>query len=295
MAFWAEVAADIEARVGRPFRPSAMPSEDGGLESRSVVLESGGLRCFVKRAALQRLPMFEAEAAGLALLAATRAVRVPEVISVGGLAGGSYIALEYVAFASGGAAGERRLGAGLAAIHANLGPHFGWERDNTIGTTPQFNAPDDDWARFFACRRLRPQLDLAEHSGYGGAWLEDGRRLAEALDCFFEDYAPVPSLVHGDLWGGNAAFDRQGRPVLFDPAVYYGDRETDLAMTELFGGFQPAFYSGYEAAWPVDSGYDARRGLYQLYHVLNHLNLFGGAYLASSQRLIRRLLALTGS
>jgi len=121
--------------------------------------------------------------------------------------------------------------------------------------------------------------------------LRRGEALQATLTHFFTDHRPTPSLLHGDLWSGNYAFDAQGRPVIFDPAVYFGDRETDLAMTELFGGFPAAFYAAYNAAWPLDAGYATRKTLYNLYHILNHFNLFGGGYLSQAQGMIDRLLS----
>ena len=170
-------------------------------------------------------------------------------------------------------------------------PRFGWHRDNTIGATPQSNAWTDDWARFFAERRLGYQLDLALEQGHSGQLIERGRRLCAPLDALLLDHRPVPSLLHGDLWGGNWAADESGQPVVFDPAIYFGDREADLAMTRLFGGFGRAFYDAYQSAWPLEAGADLRFDLYNLYHVLNHLNLFGGGYRGQAETLIEQLLA----
>ncbi len=152
----------------------------------------------------------------------------------------------------------------------------------------------DDWPRFFAERRLGFQLELAARRGHGGRLVERGSRVCERVETFFDGYRPPASLLHGDLWGGNWATDASGEPMIFDPAVYYGDREADLAMTRLFGGFGRAFYSAYEHAWPLDPGAAARVSLYNLYHVLNHLNLFGGGYRAQADAMIDRLLAATG-
>jgi fructosamine-3-kinase len=129
-------------------------------------------------------------------------------------------------------------------------------------------------------RRMRPQIELAGKHGFD-----------LALPCLklLEGHKPQPSLLHGDLWGGNAGFTAEG-PVLFDPAVYYGDREADLAMTELFGGFPQEFYSSYNKIWPLDDGYERRKHLYNLYHLLNHLNLFGSSYLAQVESTLRLLL-----
>ncbi len=171
----------------------------------------------------------------------------------------------------------------LARVHRHTGPRFGWERDNWIGLGPQRNGWSTDWPAFFEDKRLAPQLELARRKGYSFS-IPDVKALLA--------HRPEPSLLHGDLWRGNAGFVAQG-PVLFDPAVYYGDREADLAMTELFGGFPPAFYASYREEWPLEPGYEERKHLYNLYHLLNHLNLFGPGYLGqveASLRLLRKAL-----
>ena len=179
----------------------------------------------------------------------------------------------------------------LAQLHRTTAEAYGWHRDNTIGTTPQDNARTEDWAAFFRDRRIAPQLALAARNGHGGRLQRAGERLLAAMPLLLAGHAPVASLLHGDLWSGNAARLASGEPVIFDPAVYFGDRETDLAMTELFGGFPAAFHAAYRAAWPIDAGYPVRRTLYNLYHVLNHLNLFGGGYGAQAEAMIGQLLA----
>ena len=179
------------------------------------------------------------------------------------------------------------------ALHRRAAPAFGWKRDNTIGATPQVNGWLDDWPAFFAQRRLGCQLDLARRQGAPSRLIEHGERLRAAVPAFFPGYSPRPSLLHGDLWGGNHGY-ADGQPALFDPAVYFGDRETDLAMTELFGGFPASFMAAYRDAWPVDPGYATRKTLYNLYHVLNHFNLFGGGYAGQAQRMTEQLLAEAG-
>jgi fructosamine-3-kinase len=252
--------------------------------------ESPAGRWFVKVNRADRLPMLEAEAAGLALLAASGAVRVPRAQACGSDGAHAFLALEWLELGGGGH--DATLGRALAAMHRQTAPRFGWHRDNTIGTTPQVNAWHDDWAAFFVARRLRPQLEWVKERGFPRAAQDAGARLADAVPRLLAGHRPVPSLLHGDLWSGNAGALPTGEPVLFDPAVYYGDREADLAMTELFGGFGGAFYAAYEAAWPLPPGYTRRRQLYNLYHVLNHANLFGGGYLAQAQRMIDGLLAV---
>jgi fructosamine-3-kinase len=203
----------------------------------------------------------------------------------------AFLALEWIEFRSATPRSETLLGEQLARLHRVTAPGFGWHRDNTIGATPQHNDWTADWGRFYAERRHGFQLDLAERNGHGGPWLDRGRLLCARIGSFFDGYRPQPSLLHGDLWGGNWAVDASGAPVLFDPATYYGDREADLAMTRLFGGFGRGFYGAYQSAWPLDAGAGVRRDLYNLYHVLNHLNLFGGGYRAQAEAMIARLLA----
>ncbi len=170
------------------------------------------------------------------------------------------------------------LGRMLATIHRTQGGRFGWARDNYIGSTPQLNGAYENWAEFWRARRLEPQLALAKRNGYD----LDADNVTQLL----EGHTPAPSLLHGDLWSGNGGFLAGGAPVLFDPAVYYGDREADLAMTELFGGFPREFYSAYG---PLPAGYQQRKHLYNLYHLLNHLNLFGGGYLGQVNATLRLL------
>jgi len=235
----------------------------------------------------------EAEAEGLAALRATGAVRVPATLADDDP---SRLALEWLELRPLDARSAAALGTALAALHRAAVPdalagRYGWNRDNFIGATPQSNAPSTSWVAFFREERLVPQLARAERNGYRGTLQDAGARLVEALDGLLGSHAPPPSLLHGDLWSGNAGALPDGTPVVFDPAAYVGDREADLAMTELFGGFPSTFYAAYREAWPLDQGYALRRELYNLYHLLNHLNLFGGGYLARCERTITRLLA----
>lgn len=244
---------------------------------------------FLKTGPASSYEMFLAESEGLKALDRAGAIRVPKVIGCVCSRKDSLLALEWIEFEPGNSSTEQLLGKQLALQHRCLGEQFGWHRDNTLGSTPQHNAWNDDWVSFFAEHRLGFQLELAAKNGFAGNLQPEGRQLLDKLGYFFSDYWPEPSLLHGDLWGGNWA-SSDGRPVVFDPAVYYGDRESDIAMTKLFGGFGREFYAAYEKEWPTTSGSEKRVRLYQLYHVLNHLNLFGAAYLARAQGLIRELL-----
>jgi protein-ribulosamine 3-kinase len=250
-------------------------------------LDAGGARYFVKVNGLARQSMLEAEADGLAALARTGVLRVPAPVAHGVADDVAFLVLEWLDFTGGGR--DAALGHALAQLHRVTGHEYGWHRNNTIGTTPQRNAWANNWATFFRDRRIASQLVLAADNGHGGRLQRDGERLLVAIPALLAGHAPAPSLLHGDLWSGNAARLATGEPVLFDPAVYYGDREADLAMTELFGGFGADFDAAYREAWPVDAAYSIRRTLYNLYHVLNHLNLFGGGYRGQAEAMIGHL------
>jgi len=265
----------------------------GGDISEAYRLPTANGPVFLKTGSVADAEPFEAEAAGLIALAAPRALRVPRVLACGSHGDGSYLALEWIEFERGGRRAEEQLGRRLAALHRSTAAQHGWHRDNRIGLTPQVNEWTADWCEFWSRHRLGWQLRLAARQGYDGGLQQLGARLIGRLPALLEGHAPVPSLLHGDLWGGNWAVSG-GEPVIYDPAVYYGDREADLAMTRLFGGFGRAFYESYESAWPLPPGHERRLPLYQLYHVLNHLNIFGGGYLGRAESLMRQLLEFAG-
>jgi len=291
---WTGIAAAIAAATGSAFRPDAVVPAAGGCINDAVSLEGGGQRYFVKTNRPHCADMLAAERRGLEELAATGALRVPLPV-VDGVAGDvAFIAMEHIPMTGLSRAGWARAGEALARLHGVSNHCFGWHRSNTIGTTLQVNDPSENWVDFYRDCRLGVQLELAGRNGLDPAALRQGERLMGALDAFFAGYAPAASLLHGDLWGGNIAAGPDAEPVVFDPAVYFGDREADIAMTELFGSFDRRFYDAYRAAWPLDAGYRRRRTLYNLYHVLNHFNLFGGAYGRRAGRMISELLADCG-
>ncbi len=281
----------ISDALGRPVELADPREVGGGCINRTLVVQTrGGEPYFVKLNDAARLGMFEAEAEGLRELAAAKAVRVPQPLCSGRNGAQAFLVMEHVALAHDGGQTQPTLGRQLAVLHRVTRAQFGWQRDNTLGATTQLNAWHDDWVTFYRERRLRYQFDLA--TARGGEHLQRlGEDLLERLPTFFSDYRPRPSLLHGDLWSGNAAASVSGEPVIFDPAVYFGDREADLAMTELFGGFSARFYDAYREAWPLDPGYATRKTLYNLYHVLNHFNLFGGGYAAQAEHMLRQLLS----
>jgi fructosamine-3-kinase len=288
---WSGIERSIREASGAPFVIESRAGIEGGCINECHVIQGHGRAYFVKTNAPERAEMFAAEAAGLDEIGRTRTVRVPRPVCHGASPAASWIVLELLELKSPDDRGMRALGRGLARLHRVTGGRYGWQRDNTIGSTPQINTPIADWLAFWREQRLGFQLDLAVAKGHGGRLLKGGRRLMAKLPAFFAGYVPAPSLLHGDLWSGNACMTASGEPVIYDPAVYYGDREADLAMTELFGGFPRSFYDAYRTEYPLDAGYETRKHLYNLYHVLNHLNLFGGGYCAQAERMIERLLA----
>lgn len=287
--FSAGLAADIASAAG--IRIAELHPVAGGSINRCYRADTAdGRHFFLKLNDATGAPIFAAESEGLRELQVAGAVRVPEPLAHGVSGDSAWLLLEHLDLRPGSAAAAGALGTALARQHRYTSQRFGWHRDNTIGSTPQPNGWHEDWIDFWRERRLGFQVRLARQNGYGAALGDRGERLSELLPKFFSGYAPVPSLLHGDLWGGNWAMAPDQQPVIFDPAVYYGDREADLAMTELFGGFPAEFYAAYERAWPMDRGYRHRRDIYNLYHVLNHLNLFGGRYLHQAIDLMDRLL-----
>ena len=267
------------------FRPVS-----GGSIAGSWRLESDGECAFVKTMPAPQASMLNAERDGLARLADSGAVRTPLVLGHGTAGDTSWLALEWLDLRPLDGAASAALGRQLCELHRRRAETFGLDKDNFIGATPQPNAQAPDWIEFLFEQRLGFQIDLLgeRERGFGA---HDTARLKSAWQQRFPDYAPEPSLLHGDLWGGNAAMLADGQPVIFDPAVHFGDRECDLAMADLFGGFDPAFFKKYEAAWPLESGWADRRRFYKLYHLLNHANLFGGHYVSASRRLIDELAA----
>ena len=288
MSLWEELAAEISCATGRPFHIERRDALSGGCIN-SAYRVCDGLRClFVKLNSAEHKLTFEAEFAGLQALAGS-GICVPTPVASGVVAGQAFLVTEYIAMS--GRGDPVQFGRQLAQMHQTKQSLFGWYRNNTIGATPQINEQESDWVTFLQRHRFGYQLQLAMNKN-GGQKIHDlGLRLIAELPSFFESYHPEPSLLHGDLWGGNYAYNDRGDAVIFDPAVYYGDREADIAMTELFGGFSPEFYAGYAEEWPLDRGYSMRKNLYNLYHIINHFNLFGGGYGAQAEGMIQQLLS----
>ncbi len=282
------VAEAISKSTGSHFDLSDSTPLSGGSISRSSRIKArDGRAFFLKQNDPAFLTFFKAEAQALEEISGTSSVSVPRLICHGLTESSSFLVLSLFEEGIPTPASQEKLGIQLAQLHKVKQPHFGWSTDNCIGSTPQPNPRSEDWVSFYREQRLGHQLDLAQSKGKSFTGSCD---LLKNLAAFFPGYLPQPALLHGDLWGGNVSVDQNGQPIVYDPASYYGDREADLAFTYMFGGFTSHFYQAYENAYPLDPGFKIRKILYNLYHELNHFNLFGGGYASSSQSSINQLL-----
>lgn len=288
---WERIQQAIAQTINLDLSIQRLTSVGGGSINQSYCVQTDQDKYFVKLNSAQRLAMFETEAMGLQELKDDSPIQIPDVICYGTADHQSYLALEWIDLRSSNTQSDRLLGEQLAQLHAIEKPYFGWGVDNFIGSTPQPNDQSASWIEFLTEQRLGYQLQLAAKHGAGRRLIQKGDQLLEQIALFFSDYQPQPALLHGDLWGGNYSMDGSGLPVIFDPACYYGDREADIAMTELFGGFGPGFFDAYQATLRLDDGYRIRKKLYLLYHVLNHFNLFGGGYESQAESLVSDLLS----
>lgn len=287
-AVQAGVEAAIERHGGGHASIRRASTVGGGCISPTARIETGDGELFFLKYGAAGLPagLLAAEAEGLRALAGAGAVRVPQVIGAGGEGDGAWLLLEWLEPGPADARSWTALGRGVADLHRHRGPRFGADADNFIGSLPQQNTRGDDWPDFWRARRLEPQLRAALDSGLLGDG--DRSRFTDLFRHLDHLLAPAhddgPSLLHGDLWNGNVHMTRGGVPALIDPSVYYGHREVDLAMADLFGGFDPGFRIAYQDAWPLAAGYaPQRRAVYQLYYLLVHVNLFGTGYVARTR------------
>lgn len=287
---WNALADSISKLTGTPFQIESAAPVGGGDIHNAYRLHSAEGNFFLKSNQSSQAALFETEANSLQALSSTLSITVPKVIATGVENDQAWLLLEYIELTPQGDDFQR--GKDLALLHHQINEtkQFGWFEDNFIGKTRQPNGWTSDWVQFYGQNRLLPQLKLALSNGASPVLMDKGMQLIDKLPDFFQTYQPEASPLHGDLWGGNSSFTHIGEAVFYDPASYYGDRETDLAMTELFGGFRPDFYQGYDSVFPLDRGYSQRKNLYNLYHVLNHFNLFGGHYANQSERMIQTLL-----
>lgn len=217
----------------------------------------------------------QAEALGLRELEKAKAIKVPHVIGYSN----NTLVLNYIESNRQTSNFQNKLGEKFATLHKYKGNKFGFIEDNFIGDSDQINNLSDNWIQFYTKNRLSFQIKLAKRNGLADNQLIDKfTKLKAIIPDILEKSEESPALLHGDLWGGNVMSDENGEPCLIDPAVYYGHREADLAMTKLFGGFSKEFYDSYNKTYPLKKGYQQRENLYKLYHILNHLNLFGRSY-----------------
>jgi len=265
-------------------------SVSGGSINRSHKIETNQGTFFLKWNVSAPVDFFEVEAKGLELLAsANTELRVPEVFAFHAPNNNNagFLVLEFIDENSGNSSDAQAFGRELARLHKNKAKNFGLSYNNYIGSLPQKNDVKDEWVSFFIEMRINPQLQLAVDSGkLNKRLLANWKRLANQL----EDLLPPtqPSLIHGDLWGGNYLYDENGAAVLLDPAVYYGHPEVDLAFTKMFGGFSSPFYEGYHSISPIENGFSERVPIYNMYPLLVHVNLFGGHYISQFQRFIKQ-------
>ena len=291
MSHWDDIAEHITNNTGTAFEIKNQNSISGGCISSAFSISDGETNYFVKLNQHNKADMFKAEFQGLNALYKSHTIHVPQPICTGIADDQCYLVLEFLEMGSAKPDSHSKLGQQLSALHKTTHSQFGFNINNTIGSVPQINDYSNDWIDFWKNQRLGFQLDYASKTGNSGRLIDRGHQLCDAVDQFFSNYSPDASLLHGDLWSGNYAFLKNGEPVIFDPATYYGDRETDIAMTELFGGFSPEFYAEYNNYYPLDPGYKTRKTLYNLYHILNHMNMFGGGYRSQAEHMIDSLLS----
>jgi fructosamine-3-kinase len=298
---WQQISQHIGETIQGQLTILGQKSVAGGCINQNYTLQTNLGNYFVKLNQASLLEMFVAEAKGLRQMQVTNTIKVPQPICYGTANDRAYLVLEWLDLSKNMHQDWSLMGAKLALMHGfpvanlqldqhlnqQLDSGFGWVMNNTIGSTPQINPWTTNWAKFFAEERIGYQMQLAQRRG--GQFPETSK-VVEAVYQSLINHQPQPSLVHGDLWGGNAGITKDGEPVIFDPATYVGDREVDLAMTKLFGGFPKEFYQGYHQTFPLPLGYAQRENIYNLYHILNHFNLFGGGYAHQAKEMINKIL-----
>ncbi|NTS78234.1 fructosamine kinase family protein [Catenovulum sp. SM1970] len=286
---WHSIEEDIAASLGSSFKIISKSPVSGGDSHQAFSLETTSHKLFIKINDKQYQEHFACEADALKQIAHTQTIKTPKVICFGHTSSFAYLVLTHHEFDNGNHTSWQQAGEQLAGLHLiDNQEMFGWDRDNFIGKTTQANKWHKSWARFFAEQRIGAQLELLKESGQQFTHIKDFISIIERL---LKQRKPLASLLHGDLWRGNLGF-AHNKPFIFDPACYFGDYEADLAMTELFGKFPPEFYQGYYAVTSKEDGYELRKRIYNLYHILNHANLFAGEYVHTAQAEIDYLLAI---
>ncbi len=260
----------------------------GGCINEACTLNTTAGKFFIKYNSSAAYPgMFSKEAAGLKILADTKTLDIPEVICTGEAGTYAYLLLQHIEGGTPVRNFWNDFGTKLAELHRNVSDNFGLDHDNYMGSLVQSNKRHTDFYSFFISERIEPQLSEARNKG---AFSQSETRYFDSLFKKLPDIIPPekPALVHGDLWNGNFIVSADGSPCLIDPAVYYGHREADIAMTQLFGGFQPEFYQAYNQWWPMEKEWQKRMDIFNLYPLLVHVNLFGGGYAGQVLRIIRQ-------
>lgn len=278
----------LSRKAGKQVQISGSSPVGGGCINEAFELHSNFGKYFIKYNSSASFPgMFEKEAVGLKLLTNTKSINIPEVIGFEQGDNYAFILLQYIEKGNSDRNFWNEFGTKLADLHRNTSEYFGLDHDNYIGSLTQTNKPLPEFISFFISQRIEPQLMAARNKG---AFSQSDIRYFDSLFKSLHNIIPVekPSLVHGDLWSGNFLVSANGSPYLIDPAVYYGHRETDIAMTQLFGGFQPEFYHAYNQAFPLERDWQKRIDIFNLYPLLVHVNLFGGSYIAQVMRIIRQ-------
>lgn len=280
----------LTKQLGKSSRIASFDSIAGGCINSAFRVElADGHQLFLKVSSDSREGLFDSETVGLKLLGDAGAMRVPDVIGSGTTSSQQFLILEWIDSGTRSSDFSETMGRQLALLHRTSHNQFGLDHDNVLGSTLQPNSWSNDWGSFWAQHRLGFQLDLAQKNRIGSRQLfELGDKLVSRLGDRFTFPNEPPALIHGDLWSGNYLCDSLGMPVLIDPAVYFASREAEFGMTTLFGGFDDRFYDAYKEAWPLPDGSLERIEIYRLYHLLNHLNLFGESYLPGCLEIIRR-------
>ncbi len=290
-AMWHFISEQISSALDMPFICQHQKKATGGDTHQSFVIRDERHRFFVKTHPLDERRPLKCEADGLRALASVNGVQVPSVITCGELSAEGqqieYLVLSHLRFRDKQSAQDYyALGEMVARLHSAGGYHgYGWETNNFIGGSVQVNGWYSNWADFFAEQRIGSMLERLSQKGQT---LTNNDQLVETVRATLKGHQPTPALLHGDLWRGNAGVTCHG-PAIYDPAVYVGDNEADIAMTSLFGGFPTSFYDGYEAHCPLAPDYAVRKPIYQLYHILNHGLLFGGGYISQAQSIINHI------
>ncbi len=286
---WQAISSQLSETLMFSFDIAEKTRLNGGEINDCYMISDGEQRYFVKTNKRDCLSKFQIEAESIRVMRESNSVFVPELILTGKTKDSAFIVLNYLPTKPlDDGKNSYKFGQQLAKLHAwGEQKEYGFDQDNYIGTTLQPNKWERKWARFFAEQRIGWQLQLMREKGVNLVNVDD---FTQIISNRLSGHQPKPALLHGDLWHGNVANSVFG-PICYDPACYWGDRECDIAMTELFDGFQPEFYQGYESVLPLDINYEQRKDIYNLYHLLNHYNQFGGHYLEESEQMIKQILS----